>query len=102
MSLRRMWGVWLLSWRKLTQPMVRTIPLAQVFGLPLSRGEGRLRASFSASLRHSSAYSSLRCSRQNGSISPMMVVSTSAAASFGFALGLGLAFGALAGTVGVA
>ena len=93
-------GVWLGSPRKLTQPMARTIPLAQVSGLPWSSGEGRLRASFSASWRHRTAYSSFRCYRQNWSVRPVMVASTSAVASF-VALGRGLAF-AFAGTNGLA
>src|SRR5262249_40945228 len=97
MSLRRMWGVWLLSWRKLTQPMVRTMPLAQVFGLPWSKGEGRLRASFSASLRQSTAYSSFRCSLQNWSISPMMTRRISSLSSFDGGFGTGLALGAFDG-----
>src|SRR5207245_1685581 len=101
MSVIFMCGVWVLSPRKFTQPMVRTIPLAQVLGVPLRRGEGRLRASVSASLRDRTAYSSFKCSRQNRSIMPVMVVSTSAVASIGFALGRGLA-GAFAGTIGLA
>src|SRR4051812_20863393 len=63
-----MCGFVLRSSRKLTQPIVRMIPQAQVSGLPPSRGDGRLRASFSASPRQRTAYSSLRCSRQNWSV----------------------------------
>jgi len=51
-----------LSCRKLNQPMVRTMPLAQVDGLPRRSGEGRLRDSFSASERHSQTAHSLRFS----------------------------------------
>ena len=63
-------GLRLLSSRKLTQPIVRTIPQAQVSGLPLGNGDGRLRASAPASLRHNASYSSSRCSRQKASVSP--------------------------------
>jgi hypothetical protein len=65
MAVSFMWGFWLRSSRKFTQPIVRTIPHAQVLGLPLTSGDGRLRASFSVSLRQRAAYSSCRCSRQN-------------------------------------
>src|SRR5208337_4624662 len=68
MAVSFMCGFRLLSSRKLTQPMVRIIPQAQVSGLPPSKGEGRLRASFSAKRRHRTAYSSLSCSRQNWSV----------------------------------
>ena len=59
-------GWWLLSSRKLTQPIVRTIPQAQVSGLPRVSGEGRLRARTPASFRHKAPYSSLRCSPAEG------------------------------------
>ena len=84
--------------RKLTQPMVRTMPLAQAFGLPWSNGEGRLRASFSASLRQRTAYSSFRCSLQNWSIRPTMACKTSAVSSFRCGFGAGLAFGGFEAT----
>src|SRR5262245_26929557 len=59
--------------RKLTQPIVRTIPQAQVSGLPLGRGEGRFRARTPASLRHRASYSASRCFRQNASVRPTTV-----------------------------
>src|SRR3954447_5750430 len=65
-------GVWLLSSRKLTQPMVLTIVQAQVDCLPRKRGDGRLRASTPASLRHSAPYSAFRLSRQNPSVKDTM------------------------------
>src|SRR5258708_15842716 len=73
------------------------MPLAQAFGLPWSKGEGRLRASFLASLRQSTAYSSFRCSLQNWSINPMMTCSASSFSSFDGGFGIGLAFGAFGG-----
>src|SRR4051812_45849981 len=52
------------------------MPLAQVFGFPLARGEDFRRASFSARRRQRSAYSSFNCSRQN---SPIMLTIVCAA-----------------------
>lgn len=52
-----MWGFWLRSSREFTQPIARTIPHSLVLGLPLTSGDGRLRASFSVSLRQRAAYS---------------------------------------------
>jgi hypothetical protein len=43
------------------------MPLAQVVGLPLTNGDGRLRASLSVKRRQSLAYSSFRCSLQKAS-----------------------------------
>ncbi|HEX8200678.1 MAG TPA: hypothetical protein VF590_09335 [Isosphaeraceae bacterium] len=40
--------------------MTRTIPLVQDSGLPRVSGEGHLRASTPAGLRHNASYSSLR------------------------------------------
>jgi hypothetical protein len=65
MAVSFMWGFWLRSSREFTQPIARTIPHSLVLGLPLTSGDGRLRASFSVSLRQRAAYSSFRCSRQN-------------------------------------
>src|SRR5262249_21005863 len=91
--------VWLLSSRKLTQPIVRTMPLAQTFGLPRPSGEGRLQASFSASSRQYAAYSSLRCTLQKPSIRLTMASSASATVSCdgGFFAARGLGTGTLAG-----
>ena len=50
-------GVWLLSSRKLTQPITRTTAQAHTSGLPLVSGEGRFRASAAASFRQSIWYS---------------------------------------------
>lgn len=41
--------------KKLTQPIARTTPQAQVFGKPLTNGDGRLRPSFAVSFRQRSA-----------------------------------------------
>ena len=68
MAVSFMCGLLLLSSRKLTQPIVRMIPHAQVSGLPPSKGDGRLRANFSAKRRQRRAYSSLSFSRQNWSV----------------------------------
>ena len=94
MAVSFMCGVWLRSSRKFTQPIVRTMPHAQVCGFPPTSGEGRLRANFSASFRHSPAYSSFRCSRQNCSISPTIPASDSSLSSLDGGFGAGLAFGA--------
>src|SRR5512135_784824 len=56
--------------RKLTLPSAYTIPAAQLSSFPRSRGEGRLRQSAAASLRHNSAYSALRCAAQKASVRP--------------------------------
>src|SRR5271168_3345151 len=97
MSVDRIYGVWLLSCKKLTPPTARTMPLAQAFGLPWSNGEGRLRPNFWASLRQSTAYSSFKCSLQNWSINPTMTASDSSFSSLDGGFGAGLGFDALAG-----
>ena len=51
--------------------------------LPLIKGDGRLRASFSVSLRQRSAYSAFRCARQNRSIMLTITFATSAVSSIG-------------------
>src|SRR5712691_9407145 len=73
------------------------MPLAQAFGLPWSKGDGRLRDSFSASLRQSTAYSSFRCSLQNWSINPMMTHRASSFSSLDGGFGTALAFGTFGG-----
>src|ERR1019366_4699357 len=97
MSVDRIYGVWLLSCRKLTPPTARTMPLAQAFGLPCNNGDGRLRPSFSANLRQSTAYSSFRCSLQNWSINPMTTPSASSFSSLDGGFGIGLGFGTFGG-----
>src|SRR5512135_2443187 len=62
--------------RKLTLPSAETIPAAQLSSFPRSRGEGRLRQIAAASLRHSSAYSALRCLAQKASVSPTTASNT--------------------------
>ena len=62
-----MCGVWELSSRKFTQPMVRMIPQAHVAGLPRN-DEGSFRPGFSTNLP-------LRAVRQNWSVIPAMTFS---------------------------
>ena len=50
MAVSFMCGLRLRSSRKLTQPIVRMMPHAQVSGLPLGNGDGRPRASVSVEL----------------------------------------------------
>lgn len=69
-------GLRLLSSRKLAQPIVRTIPQAQVVGLPPSKGDGRLRASAPARLRQRAAYSSVGTDQENGAVPDHLVSAT--------------------------
>ena len=72
MAVRFLWGLWPRSSRKFTQPIVRTIPQAQVVGLPPSKGYGRLRARAWPGSGTGPSTRPYRCSRQKASVRATM------------------------------